>query len=75
MQGQRRVNKDHPDFEAYLNTCNDVRKRMSDEIDGIEYTEGRDGPTTVIYKKYIKELENIQREYSYLFSEDEVSGE
>lgn len=65
------VNKKHPDYEKYVNECNDVRDKMIEELSAVEQpkVKGFDGPNVAIHKKFAKKIKEIQKKYSYLFTD------
>lgn len=65
-----RVNKEHPKYKEYIKKCEDLAERQRKETAAIPPSGGQDGPLEGVYRKYLKELETLKREYSYLFMED-----
>jgi len=69
------VNKKHPDYDEYIEKCNDIKKRMEAEKKKIisENPVPRkafDGPVVAVHKKYALEIKALQKEYHYLFIEE-----
>ena len=65
------INKAHRLYPEYMRKCEDLIKRGREEASKISYSGGQDGPLTAIHKKYAVELEKLQKEYSYLFTDEE----
>ncbi len=82
MSARKSINKNHPDFEEYMEKCRDIQKRYIAEDEAVEKAgrakypdwSGKDSPwgmeTRRVQRKYNAELKALQEEYSHLFTED-----
>ena len=69
------INNKHPKFDEYIGKCKALAKEEEDEIKNNQKRKKRiirafDGDETPIHKKYAKKLKELQKEYSFLFTED-----
>ena len=70
------VNKNHPDYDEYIEKCKDITKKMEKEKNKVISEnpiprKAFDGPESIVHKKYALELKKLQKEYHYLFTEEE----
>jgi len=70
------INKKHPDFDEYLRKCKKLADNEDEELAEMEANTERieksfGDPATAIYKKYALKLKELQKEYYYLFAEEE----
>ena len=66
-----RVNKDHPDYPAYAKKHNEIWERKCGKIKHLELTNnGMDGEDDRIRRELIEEIKKLQKEYSFLFVEN-----
>lgn len=72
------VNREHPDYSVYIEKCKKLwelygKKIADEEAKYAEYL-GKDSPASVVTKeldrKRNEELRLLQKEYSYLFTEE-----
>lgn len=64
------INKSHAKYQEYISKCEELADLQEKELSSVKMTYGFDGPTTAIYKKYAKKLKELQKEYSFLFTEN-----
>lgn len=65
------INKNHEKYSEYIEKCKIIAEQQEKDLDTVEINRHQfDGPTTAIYKKYAKKFKDLQKEYSFLFTED-----
>ena len=65
------VNKNHPDYEKYIEECYIERDKLKEELSKINQPKimCKDGYGVAIHKKFAKKIKKIQQKYSYLFTD------
>lgn len=74
----KRVNREHPDYSAYIEKCKKIcaayQKRIDEEEARYPDWRGQDHPASVVTRQISREetaeLKKLQQEYSYLFAEE-----
>lgn len=77
--GRRKLNRSHPDYAEYTKKFNALwdayAKREEEELAKYPPQRGQDHPAYVvlrpIHRKLCEDIKSLQREYEYLFVEDE----
>lgn len=75
----KRVNREHPDYPVYISKCKSLfaayQKQFDEEIAKYPDQHGRDHPAYAVIRpldrKKNAELRELQKEYSYLFTEED----
>lgn len=64
------INLNHEKFQEYKDKFDKIMRDLSGELDQVPLTYGFDGGTTAVHKKYAKKIKQLQKEYSFLFTEE-----
>lgn len=65
------IDKTHPLYPEYIRKCDELVHRGQEEASKTPCSGGQDGPVANVHRKYLHELRALQKEYIYLFTEDE----
>lgn len=77
MSGKR-VNREHPDYPVYISKCKALfaayQRQIEEEMEKYPEQHGRDHPAYIVTRQLDREknveLRKLQKEYSYLFTEE-----
>lgn len=69
MNGQKRIDKNHPDYDTYIKKCKELAEEQDIESQNISPSGGKDGILGDVHKKYAQKLKRLQVEYAHLFRE------
>lgn len=63
------IDKDHPDYPAYLAEFEQMKRECQKELASIppESSHGLDGLSGAVYKKCEKKMKELQQKYWYLY--------
>jgi len=70
------INKKHPKYADYIEKCKKLAENEDAEIERLKKEKGKlpyyfDDPSVSLHKKYAKKLKELQKEYYFLFEEDD----
>lgn len=65
------LNREHPDAEKYLKEFDALWEKLKQDLSKIERpkVKGLDGPDNKIYKQHALNVRELQKKYSYLFTD------
>jgi hypothetical protein len=68
---RRTVNEQHPLFPEYIRKCRELAAELDREWDKLPIGPGLDGPSVALCKEYSGKIEELKKEYDFLFTEEE----
>lgn len=70
-----RLDKAHPKYPEYAEKFQELMRRGKEESNSVPVCDGLDGPVVAVHRKYVRELKELRKEYSYLFAEEVSAGQ
>ena len=74
----KKINTEHPAYEEYYNKWETLKAEMIKKCDEAEVIEKRENPrphldglTCIVHKEYDKKFSKLQKEYAFLYEDED----